>query len=109
VDCWIALSDCGPGSGGRPAIELIPRRFDAMLPTGGDAMLTWAISEAATLEAANGASLCSPVFAPGGAMFFDERLPHRTTQGVDLERRYSVESWFAAPSSYPDKHVPIVL
>jgi hypothetical protein len=108
VDCWIALSDCGPGTG-RPAIELIPRRFDQILPTGSDATLPWAISETAMLEAANGVPLCRPVFAPGDAMFFDERLPHRTTQGPDLDRRYAVESWFVAPSSYPDKHVPIVL
>lgn len=108
VDCWIALSHCGPGTG-RPAIELIPRRFNEILSTGGDATLPWAIAEAATLEAANGVPLCSPVFEPGDAMFFDERLPHRTTQGPELNRRYAVESWFVAPSSYPDKHVPIVL
>jgi hypothetical protein len=108
VDCWIALSDCGPGTG-RPAIELIPRRFDQILPTGGDATLGWSIAEAVALEAAGDVPLCSPVFAPGDAMFFDEMLPHRTTQGPDLGRRYAVESWFVAPSSYPAKHVPIVL
>jgi hypothetical protein len=42
-------------------------------------------------------------------MFFDERLPHRTTQGLDLGYRYAIESWFVAPSSYPAKHVPVVL
>ena len=41
--------------------------------------------------------------------FFDERLPHRTSVGTDLGLRYAIESWFVAPSSYPDKHVPVVL
>jgi hypothetical protein len=49
------------------------------------------------------------VFAPGDALFFDERLPHRTTVGLDLSTRYAIESWFVAKSSYPSKHVPIVL
>jgi hypothetical protein len=49
------------------------------------------------------------VFAPGDALFFDEHLPHRTSVGADLGLRYAIESWFVAPSSYPDKHLPVVL
>jgi hypothetical protein len=51
----------------------------------------------------------SPVFQPGDSLFFDERLVHRTSVGTDLETRYAIESWFVAPSSYPAKHLPIVL
>ena len=39
----------------------------------------------------------------------DELLPHRTGRGRSLGTRYAVESWFVAPSSYPDSHVPLVL
>lgn len=108
VDCWIALSHCGPGTG-RPAIDLIARRFSSILTNDGDSAFSWSLSEATTCAAADGAEILSPVFAPGDALFFDERLPHRTSVGLDLTTRYAIESWFVAPSSYPDKHVPVVL
>lgn len=107
VDCWISLSHCGPGTG-RPAMDLIPRRFD-VLPSGEGAAFSWSLPEEAVIAAAPAASVASPVFRPGDALLFDERLPHRTTVGTDLDVRYAVESWFVAPSSYPARHVPVVL
>ncbi len=108
VDCWIALSDCGPGTG-RPGIDLVARRVDAILPSTEDSALPWSITEATVLGAVDGAPVLSPVFAAGDVLFFDERLAHRTAVGTELGRRYAIESWFVAPSSYPAKHVPIVL
>ncbi len=108
VDCWISLSHCGPGTG-RPAIDLVARRFPAILPSPDDAAFPWSLTEAAVHEAADGAPVLSPVFAPGDAIFFDELLPHRTTVGLDLTTRYAIESWFVAPSSYPTRHEPVVL
>lgn len=108
VDCWISLSHCGPGTG-RPGIDLVPRRFDSILPSGDDAAFGWSLTEHALRSAAPGVETASPVFRPGDALFFDERLPHRTTVGLDLSVRYAIESWFVAPSSYPARHVPIVL
>jgi hypothetical protein len=108
IDCWIALSDCGPGTG-RPGIDLVPRRFDRVVPGGGEAEFPWSLPEELALEVAGDAEIVSPTFAAGDALFFDERLPHRTTVGTELTTRYAIESWFVAPSSYPDKHVPVVL
>jgi hypothetical protein len=108
VDCWIALSHCGPGTG-RPAIDFVPRRLDRVLPTGEGAAFEWSLSEETVRSTFPDAEVLSPVFAPGDAFFFDERLPHRTTVGTHLEKRYAIESWFVAPSSYPDKHVPVVI
>lgn len=107
VDCWIALSDCGPGTG-RPAIDLVPRRFP-LLPPGEGAAFTWSITEATVHAAAPEAPVVSPVFRAGDALFFDEVLPHRTSVGLDLGERYAIESWFVAPSSYPARHVPVLL
>ena len=107
IDCWIALSDCGPGTR-KPAVDLIPRRFP-ILASGADAAFSWSLSEEAVTAAAPDAEIVSPVFAAGDALFFDERLPHRTSVGLDLTTRYAIESWFVAKSSYPSKHVPIVL
>lgn len=108
VDCWIALSHCGPGTG-RPAIDLVPRRVDGILPSGEGSTFTWSIAEHTVGEAIPDTPVLSPVFAPGDAMFFDERLPHRTSVGTDLGTRYAIESWFVAPSSYPPQHLPFVL
>lgn len=107
VDCWIALSACGPGTG-RPAMDIVPRRFD-VLASGDGAAFPWSLTEETVQAAAPGAPVVSPVFGPGDALLFDERLPHRTTVGTDLDVRYAIESWFVAPSSYPARHVPVVL
>lgn len=107
VDCWIALSDCGPGTG-RPAIDLVPRRFP-LLPPGEGAAFTWSLTEQAVRAAAPDAPVASPVFRAGDAIFFDEVLPHRTSVGLDLGERYAIESWFVAPSTYPERHVPVLL
>ncbi len=108
VDCWISLSHCGPGTG-RPAIDLVARRFPGIIPSPADAAFPWSLTEQAVHDAAGGAPVLSPVFAPGDAIFFDELLPHRTTVGLDLTTRYAIESWFVAPSSYPARHEPVVL
>jgi hypothetical protein len=92
-----------------PAIDFVPRRFDGVLPAGEGAMFPWSLAEATVRSVAGEASIVSPVFAPGDALFFDERFVHRTAVGPDVEPRYAIESWFVAPSSYPDKHLPVVL
>ena len=69
----------------------------------------WSLAEDVVMAASGGAALSAPTFAAGDALFFDELLPHRTGRGRSLGTRYAVESWFVAPSSYPDSHVPLVL
>ena len=84
--------------------------MDEILPTGADgAAFPWSLAEQTVLEALPDVPVASPVFAPGDALLFDEHLPHRTSIGTDLGTRYAIESWFVAPSSYPGKHVPVVL
>ncbi len=107
VDCWVALSHCGPGTG-RPAIDLVPRRMDGVLPSGEGSTFSWSLAEDTVTATIPDVEIASPVFAPGDVLFFDERLVHRTTVGTDLETRYAIESWFVAPSSYPSKHLPVV-
>ncbi len=107
VDAWIALTACGPGTGAT-AIDLVPRRFD-VLPTGDGTFLPWALSERTIVDLAGPNSILSPAFEPGDALLFDERLVHRTGLGPDVATRIAVESWFVAPSVYPDQHVPVVL
>lgn len=108
VDAWIALSDCGPGTGA-PSVDLVARRLPGILPRDDRALFPWSLAEVTAGEVAEDAPIVSPVFAPGDALFFDERLVHRTGVGPDTAPRFAIESWFVAPSSYPDKHLPVVL
>ena len=108
VDAWVSLSRCGPGTG-VPAIDFVPRRFDGVLPAGEGARSRGRSRRPPCARPPDEASIVSPVFAPGDALFFDERFVHRTAVGPDVEPRYAIESWFVAPSSYPDKHLPVVL
>ena len=42
-------------------------------------------------------------------MLFDELFLHRTGVSDGMTRdRYTIESWFFAPSSYPEAQIPIV-
>ncbi len=42
-------------------------------------------------------------------MLFDELLLHRTGVSPGMTRdRYTIESWFFAPSAYPDAQIPIL-
>jgi hypothetical protein len=108
VDCWIALSRCGPGTG-LPALEVMPLRVEGILETDARAMYTWTVAAPKVRELLPDVPIARPIFKPGDALFFDELLPHRTSVGRELGTRYAIESWFVAPSSYPDIHLPIVL
>ncbi len=108
VNCWITLSDCGPGTG-RPALEFLPRRFEDIIPTGVGAKFNWTLAESTVMQAAPDVSVSRPLINAGDALFFDERLPHRTTNGTELGTRYAIESWFVSPSSSLPRHEPIVL
>ncbi len=108
VNCWITLSDCGPGTG-HPALEIIPRRFHDVLPTGVGAKFHWTLAESTVMGAAPDVPVSRPLLKAGDAMLFDELLPHRTTPGTELGIRYAIESWFVSPSSSLPRHEPIVL
>ncbi len=42
-------------------------------------------------------------------MLFDELFLHRTALDPAMTRtRHAIESWFFAPSAYPEGHVPLV-
>ena len=107
VNFWLTLSHCGDDA---PGLDVVPRRMDRILPTGTDgAMFDWSVGEALVRQVAEGASILRPIFEPGDALFFDERFLHRTAVSEAMTReRYAIESWFFAPSHYPDDQLPLV-
>ena len=51
-----------------------------------------------------------PVFEAGDAAIFDQFLLHQTAASPFSEQRYGFESWFFAPSTYPDPNrwIPLI-
>jgi hypothetical protein len=108
VNVWLALSDCGADS---PGLEIVPRRFDAVLPTGTEgAIFDWSVSPQIVGELSGATPPLIPSFRAGDALLFDHMLLHRTAVAPGMTReRYAMETWLFAPSSYPPGQIPIVL
>lgn len=105
VNVWLGLSHCGTDA---PGLDFVPRRFDEILETGTEgAIFDWSVSP--DMVAAVDTPVMRPELGPGDALLFDHFFLHRT--GIDpgmTRERYAIESWFFAPSSYPEGQIPIV-
>jgi Phytanoyl-CoA dioxygenase (PhyH) len=107
LNLWLALSPCGVDASG---LDIVPQRFDEILPTGTEgAYFNWSVSPLVVEDAAGGPdAIMSPEFGPGDAMLFDHMFLHRT--GITprmTKERWAIEAWFFAPSSYPDGQIPL--
>ena len=107
LNLWLALSSCGTDA---PGLDVVPQRFDEILPTGTDgALFNWSVSPDVVEQAAGGpGAVLHPEFSPGDALLFDHLFLHRTgvTPGMTRER-WAIETWFFAPSTYPDGQTPL--
>lgn len=107
LNLWLALSPCGADA---PGLDIVPRRFDDILPTGTDgALFDWSVSPTLVEEAAGGAdAIVRPEFAPGDALLFDHLFVHRTGIAPRMTReRWAIETWFFGPSTYPEGQIPL--
>ena len=74
IDAWMALSDCGHD---RAGLDLVPRRFEALLETdAGGVVIPHTTVEAAV--AGDGPGIVSPEFRAGDTVLFDQFFVHRT-------------------------------
>jgi hypothetical protein len=107
LNLWLVLSSCGIDA---PGLDIVPRRFDQIVPTGTEgALFDWSISPALVERLAGGAdAVLRPEFEPGDALLFDHLFLHRTgvTAGMTRER-WAIETWFFAPSTYPSGQIPL--
>lgn len=110
LNVWVALSDCG-GDSPLPALDIVPKRFDAVLETGTEgARLDAEVGEGVVAREAADVGVLRPVFAAGDALIFDEVFLHRTaTDAGMVGDRYALESWFFAPSRFPSDYVPLAV
>jgi hypothetical protein len=107
LNLWLALSACGTDA---PGLEIVPRRFDDVLATGTDgALFDWSVSPALVEQVAGGPDVAlRPEFSPGDALLFDHLFLHRTGVAPGMtHERWAIETWFFAPSTYPDGQIPI--
>jgi hypothetical protein len=106
LNLWLALSPCGTHA---PGLDIVPRRLDEVLPTGTEgALFDWSVSPALVERAAGPGAIVRPEFAPGDALLFDHLFLHRTAVAPGMTReRWAIETWFFAPSSYPEGQIPI--
>ena len=109
LNVWTPVSRCGDVA---PGLEMWPRRLDHLVKTHGTKGVDEyrAVAEDVALLTAEVAPSC-PVFDAGDAAIFDQFLLHQTHASEDFtEPRYGFESWFFAPSTYPDprRWIPLV-
>lgn len=104
LNIWTALTPCGVDA---PGLDVFPTHFDELVPTGGDEIYDWSVSNE-TAAAYGLDAVVRPDFAAGDAIIFDHMTLHRT--GVDpamTKTRYAIEMWFFAPSTYPAEQIPV--
>jgi hypothetical protein len=107
LNLWLALSPCGIDA---PGLDIVPRRFDDVLPTGSDgALFDWSVSPTLVDEVVGGPdAVVRPEFSPGDALLFDHLFLHRTAVAADMTReRWAIETWFFAASTYPEGQIPL--
>jgi Phytanoyl-CoA dioxygenase (PhyH) len=107
VNVWLALSHCGRDA---PGLDIVPRRLDHVVETGTDgAMFHWAVGQGVVDTVSAASPVCRPQFEPGDVLLFDDLFLHRTAVDSRMNRhRYAIETWFFAPSVYPDGQIPLV-
>jgi hypothetical protein len=107
LNLWLALSPCGTDA---PGLDIVPRRLDEILATGTDgALFDWSVSPGLAEEVAGGPdAVLRPEFSPGDALLFDHLFLHRTGISPAMTReRWAIETWFFAPSTYPEGQIPL--
>jgi hypothetical protein len=108
VNMWLSLSQCGRDA---PGLDIVPKRLDRILETGTEgAQFSWSVGPGVVDRVSTDAPVHRPIFEPGDVLFFDDLFLHRTAIDPTMHReRYAIETWFFAPSAYPDKYVPLVV
>ena len=106
LNVWVALSDCGRDA---PGMDLVPKRLEEIAETGTEgANFDWSVSPAVVERVAAPEGTVRPEFKAGDALLFDHLNLHRTAADPSMTRdRYAIETWFFAPSVYPEKQVPL--
>ncbi|MCU0269262.1 MAG: phytanoyl-CoA dioxygenase family protein [Acidimicrobiales bacterium] len=109
VNVWVTLTDCGADLD-VPGLDVVPRRLDGVVETGTQgAMLPNQVGPGTVERLARDAPVTRPQFAAGDALLFDDLFLHATGATPHMTgTRYTIESWFFAPTGWPSPYVPLV-
>lgn len=108
LNLWLSLSRCGDVA---PGLDIVPRRIEEIHETGGEGtIIDIEVPQAKAEELAGPEGVSRPIFEPGDALLFDDLFLHSTGSDPSMtETRYAIESWFFAPSAFPEIYVPLAL
>ena len=108
INLWLSLSRCGDEA---PGLDMVPRRLDQFVETGGEGtMIPNQVSQATAEKAAGDLEIVRPIFEPGDAVFFDDLFLHQTGSDPGMPKpRYAIESWFFGGSAFPPDYAPIAV
>jgi hypothetical protein len=108
LNLWLGLTRCGRDA---PGLDLVPRRFDHVVETGGPgAYFDWAVSDQLVEQLAADTPVLRPELEAGDALLFDHLFLHRTAVAPEMtSERHAMETWFFAPSAYPEGQIPLAL
>lgn len=106
VNLWLALGHCGRTA---PGMDIVPRRLDHVVEAGtGDAIFDWSVGTETVRAQAGEAGILRPEFGPGDALLFDHLFLHSTcVEPTMTSERHAMETWFFAPSAYPEGQIPL--
>lgn len=106
VNVWLSLSHCGDTA---PGLDIVGGRLDELAPRGTEgAWFDWSVGDPVVRAFAGDVPILRPIFEPGDAILFDDMNLHRTAVTPEMtEERYAIESWFFAPSHYPEAQIPV--
>jgi len=107
LNIWLSLNPSGVDA---PGLEVVPKRLEHIVDAGTEgADFHWSVGDA-VVERESGGTLAWPVFEAGDAMLFDHFNLHRTGTTPEMTKtRYATETWFFAPSAYPDPQEQVPL
>ena len=93
-------------------LEIVPARLEELLDAGDELGGRAAIDGYAVHFAAKalGAEVVRPEFDPGDALFFDERMAHRTYLAEHMtQERLAVECWFFSPAHPNSEYLSLLV
>jgi hypothetical protein len=108
INLWIALTPCGTDS---PGLDIVAKPLDYMVESGtGDAMFPWCVGDDVAQRLAGEGGIARPQFGIGDAIIFDHTNLHRTHVAPEMTTpRHAIETWFFAPSKFPEGYTGLLL
>ena len=90
-------------------MELVLEYLDEYLLNSSGNVFDWSVADSQVDTYRGKVPVVSPKFKAGDMLIFDHWLLHRTDRNLDMtDFRYAIESWFFAPSEFPDGRAAVI-